>query len=147
MEVAARLPGDAIMMLWHLATGRLLEPAMVDLALGIRPAYPAPTRRAVQRFVAHRPGRLTDVRYAGRPVSWISDDAYWPTVRPTDADAAPRCVSVMVGLPRGSRLGALHDSNGRSASVVVDLPWAADPDTEVPTFVDQVELVIDTEPG
>lgn len=147
MEVAARLPGDAITMLWHLATGRLIEPAMVDLALGIRPDYPAPTRRAVQRFVEHRPGRLADVRYAGRPVSWISDDDYWPTVFPTDADAAPRCVSVMVGLPRGSRLGALHDSNGRSASVVVDLPWDADPDTAVRTFTDRVDLLIDPAPA
>ncbi|HZB50946.1 MAG TPA: hypothetical protein VE547_17800, partial [Mycobacteriales bacterium] len=144
---AARLPGDAITMLWYLATGRLIEPAMVDLALGIRPVYPTPTRRAVQRFVAHRPGRLTDVRYPDRPVSWISEDDYWPTVCPTDPDAAPRCVSVMVGLPRGSRLGALHDSNGRSASVVVDLPWDADADTEVATFTDQVELVIDPEPA
>lgn len=144
MEIAARLPGDAITMLWHLATGRLLEPAMVDLALGVRPAYPAPTRRAVQRFVAHHPGRLTDVGYPGVPVSWIADDCYWPTVAATDPDAGPRCVSVMVGPPRGSRLGAaLHDSNGRSACVVVDMPWDADPDTEVPTFTAQVRLTIE----
>lgn len=144
MEIAARLPGDAITMLWHLATGRLLEPAIVDLALGIRPAYPAPTRRAVQRFVEHRPGRLTDVRHPDVPVSWITDDAYWPSVRPTDPAAAPRCVAVMVGPPRGSRLGAdLHDSHGRSASVVVDLPWTADPAAEIPAFTGQVELVID----
>ncbi|MGW1600640.1 ATP-grasp domain-containing protein, partial [Streptomyces eurythermus] len=60
MEIAARLPGDAITMLWHLATGRPVEPAIVDLALGIEPQYPEPTRRAVQRFVDHRPGRLAD---------------------------------------------------------------------------------------
>jgi hypothetical protein len=147
MEIAARLPGDAIMMLWHLATGKLLEPAMVDLALGIRPDQPAPARRAVQRFVEHRPGLLTDVRYDGVPVSWISDDSYWPTVHPAGADAAPRCVSVMVGLPRGSRLGPLHDSNGRSASVVVDLPADADPVAEVAAVTGRVELVIEPEPG
>ncbi|MBO4207249.1 ATP-grasp domain-containing protein [Micromonospora echinofusca] len=145
MEVAARLPGDAIMVLWHLATGRPLEPAMVDLALGVRPEYPAPTRRAVQRFVEHRPGRLTDVRYAGQTVSWIAEDGYWPTVTPSEAEEPARCVSVMVGLRRGAILGALNESNGRSASVVVDLPWDADPDHDVRAYVDQVELVIDAE--
>ncbi|MCP9986117.1 ATP-grasp domain-containing protein [Streptomyces sudanensis] len=145
MEVAARLPGDAITMLWHLATGRPLEPAIVDLALGVKPEYPVPTRRAVQRFVEHRPGRLTDVRCAGQTVSWIADDGYWPTVAPSDAQAPARCASVMVGLPRGATLGPLSDSSGRSASVVVDLPWEADPDGEAGVYADQVELEIDGE--
>jgi len=146
MEIAARLPGDAIMVLWYLATGKMLEPAMVDLALGIRPDQPAPTRRAVQRFVDHRPGRLQDVRYADDavPVSWTGEDGYWPTVTPAaEPDAPPRCHAVMIGLPRGAALGPLHESNGRSASVVVDLPWSADPDTEVRAFTEQVELVIE----
>jgi len=143
MEVAARLPGDAITMLWYLATGRLIEPAMVDLALGVRTEYPAPTRRAVQRFAHHRPGRLADVHYAGQTVSWITEDGYWPTVTPSDIHGPARCVSVMVGLPRGAELGTLNESNGRSASVVVDLPWEADPDSAVLAFLDQVELVID----
>ena len=145
MEIAARLPGDAIMMLWHLATGRPLEPAMVDLALGVRPDYPAPTRRAVQRYALHHPGRLTDVRYEGQKVSWISEDGYWPAVTPSDPDTPARCVAVMVGLRRGATLGPLNESNGRSACVVVDLPWEADPDSEVIPYVDQIELVIDTE--
>ncbi|MEV6447557.1 MFS transporter [Amycolatopsis sp. NPDC051716] len=147
MEIAARLPGDAIMMLWHLATGRPLEPAMVDLALGVRPEHPAVTRRAVQRFVEHHPGRLTDVRYAGSPVSWISEEGRWPTVEPSAAEAPSRCASVMVGLPRGASLGPLYDSNGRSACVVADLPWGADPETEVAAFVDRVELTIEAEPA
>jgi amino acid efflux transporter len=143
MEIAARLAGGAIPMLWHLATGRSLEPAMVDLALGVRPEYPAPTRRAVQRYVEHRPGRLTDVRYAGQRVSWLAEDGYWPTVTPSDAQDPARCAAVLVNLSRGATLGPLSDSSGRSASVIVDLPWAADPDSEVPGYVDQVELVIE----
>jgi hypothetical protein len=143
MEIAARLAGGAIPVLWHLATGRSLEPAMVDLALGVRPEYPAPTRRAVQRYVEHRPGRLTDVRYAGLPVSWPAEDGYWPTVTPCAAQDPARCAAVLVNLSRGATLGPLSDSSGRSASVVVDLPWAADPDSEVPGYVDQVELVIE----
>ncbi|WP_381562478.1 acetyl-CoA carboxylase biotin carboxylase subunit family protein [Streptomyces eurythermus] len=145
MEIAARLPGDAITMLWHLATGRPVEPAIVDLALGIEPQYPEPTRRAVQRFVDHRPGRLADVRSAAQTVSWIGDDGYWPTVSSTDADAPARCASIMVGLSRGAVLGDLNDSSGRSASVVVDLPLEADPESGTRVFVDQVELHIDAE--
>ncbi|WP_425286479.1 ATP-grasp domain-containing protein [Actinopolyspora xinjiangensis] len=145
MEVAARLPGDAITMLWHLATGQPLEPAIVDLALGVRPEYPVPTRRAVQHFIEHSPGRLTDVRCEGQTVSWIADDGYWPTVAPSSANAPARCASVMVGLPRGAELGPLNDSSGRSASVIVDLPWDAEPDSNVSAYADQVELVIDRE--
>ncbi|MFI0187323.1 acetyl-CoA carboxylase biotin carboxylase subunit family protein [Streptomyces sp. NPDC017082] len=145
MEIAARLPGDAITMLWHLATGQPIEPAIVDLALGIAPRYPQPSRRAVQRFVDHRPGRLMDVRSAAQTVSWIGDDGYWPTVTSSEADAPARCASIMVGLSRGASLGTLHDSSGRSASVVVDLPWEADPVSETRVFVDQVELTIEAE--
>jgi ATP-grasp domain len=145
MEIAARLPGDAIMMLWHLATGRPLEPAIVDLALGLRPEYPVPTRRAVQRYLEHSPGRLVDVRSAEENVSWIADDGYWPTVEPSATEGPARCASVLVGLPRGSRLGPLNDSFGRSASVVVDLPWEADPDVEARACLEHVELVIDEE--
>ncbi|MET8616902.1 ATP-grasp domain-containing protein [Streptomyces albidoflavus] len=142
MEVAARLPGDAITMLWHLATGKPIEPAIVDLALGIRPDYPVPARRAVQRFVEHTAGaRLADVRCASAPVSWIGEDGYWPTVEPSGADAPARAASVMVGLAPGATLGALHDSSGRCASVVVDLPWEADPDSATTPFADQVEVV------
>ncbi|SEK91414.1 ATP-grasp domain-containing protein [Streptacidiphilus jiangxiensis] len=144
MEIAARLPGDAITMLWNLATGLPLEPAIVDLALGVRPDYPAPTRRALQRFTEHRPGRLVDVTCAEAPVSWISEDAFWPIAVPSaDPQAPARAVSVMVGVPRGTELGALNDSYGRSASVVVDLPWEAEPDREAHTFTDRVELVIE----
>lgn len=145
MEIAARLPGDAIMMMWHLATGLPLEPAIVDLALGVKPEYPEPARRAAQRFVEHRPGRLTDVRYEGQTVSWIADDGYWPAVTPSDAQAPARCAAVMVGLQRGASLGTLNDSYGRSASVVVDLPWEADADSAVSAYADQVELVIEAD--
>ncbi|MFF2774391.1 acetyl-CoA carboxylase biotin carboxylase subunit family protein [Streptomyces sp. NPDC058052] len=147
MEIAARLPGDAITMMWHLATGRPIEPAIVDLALGVRPDYPTPTRRAVQRFVEHTPGRLTDVRYEGEPVSWIVDDAFWPSVEATTPDAPARCASVMVALPRNARLGTLADSSGRSAYVVADLPWDADPVAEVRAYTDRVELTVEPDPA
>ncbi|MGW1606153.1 hypothetical protein [Streptomyces eurythermus] len=51
----------------------------------------------------------------------------------------------MVGLSRGAVLGDLNDSSGRSASVVVDLPLDADPESGTRVFVDQVELHIDAE--
>jgi hypothetical protein len=76
-------------------------------------------------------------------VSWIAEDGYWPAVVPSSADAPARCASVMVGLTRGTRLGTLNDSNGRSACVVVDLPLAVDPEPEVAAHVSQVELTIE----
>jgi hypothetical protein len=53
----------------------------------------------------------------------------------------------MVGLPRGSRLGTLADSSGRSAYVVADLPWDADPDAEVRAYAARVELTIEADPA
>jgi biotin carboxylase len=128
MEVAARLPGDAITFLWELATGQSVEPVMIDLALGVQTSYPVPRRRARQQFLDHPHGILRDVTADGIPVCWHSLDDRWPQFIPLPADAPARAHAVLVGRVPGDRLGAQVDSGHRSACVIVDGPLQADLD-------------------
>ncbi|MFF7364753.1 ATP-grasp domain-containing protein [Streptomyces sp. NPDC008125] len=128
MEVAVRLPGDAITFLWELATGEPVETVMIDLALGLPAAYPAPRRRARQQFVDHPHGRLNDVTAESLPVSWPSRDDAWPFHSPVAADAEAGARGVLVGRLPGDVLGPQLDSGHRSASVIVDAPLDEDID-------------------
>src|SRR5690606_34948039 len=50
MEIAARPPGDACLHLYHLTTGRPIEGALIEAALGHPVSYPRPARRARQVY-------------------------------------------------------------------------------------------------
>jgi biotin carboxylase len=122
MEVATRLPGDGITFLWELATGRPLEPVMLDLALGVATSYPAPRRRAAQLYLEHPYGPLADVASVGAPVSWVTRDDRWPDFVPLEPAAPARGHAVLVTQEVGTVLGPQTDSEARSVSVVVDAP-------------------------
>ena len=133
MEVAARVPGDGITLLWELATGVAMEPVLLDLALSVGTAYPAPRRRARHLYLDHPHGRLVDVVSTAAPVSWVARDRRWPVPVPEAADAAPRCAAVMVSRLPGDRLGDWSDSTARSVSVICDGP--------LQQSLDEVELL------
>jgi len=143
MEVAARLPGDAITFLWELATGQPVEPVMLDLALGAPAAYPAPRRRARQHFVDHPHGVLRDVTTDGVAVSWPSRDDRWPELAPLPANAPAQARAVLVVRLPGERLGVQVDSGHRSASVIVDVPLRTDLESVTEAAVERVTLVVD----
>ncbi|MGW5422014.1 ATP-grasp domain-containing protein [Streptomyces sp. NPDC003943] len=126
MEVAVRPPGDAITKLWHLASGRPLEPALLDLALGERPLVAPARRRARQLYLDHPHGALADVTCDETAASWITRDGAWPEFVPTTPDAPPRLCAVIVTREPGDRLGELTDSGGRAVSIVVDAPEGED---------------------
>lgn len=147
MEVATRLPGDAITFLWELATGQPLEPAMVDLALGVPTSYPAPRRRAVQVYLDHPYGLLRDVGSTGAPVSWVSRDDRWPDFRPQPADAPAREHAVLVTQQVGDRLGPQTDSEARSVSVVFDAALDAEVRPLAEAYAATVTITVDAEPG
>jgi hypothetical protein len=139
MEIAARLPGDAITRLWHLAHAEPLEPAVLDLALGIRPGPRTARRRAQQFYLDHPPGTLADVvvedvgtdagaEAAKVTAAWTVDEASWPQMRPVADDAPPALHAVVVGRQRGDLLGEATESGGRSVSVIVDGPLDAGTD-------------------
>lgn len=143
MEVAARLPGDAITFLWELATGQPVEPVLLDLALGVPTAYPEPRRRSRQHFLPHPHGALADVTADGIEVAWPSRDNRWPVFGVLEADAPATAHSVLVGRMPGDVLGDQVDSGHRSASLLIDTPLDADLDTETERAAERVEIVVD----
>ncbi|MBT0768286.1 ATP-grasp domain-containing protein [Kineosporia sp. J2-2] len=123
MEVAARTPGDALLLLYRLATGRSMEEAVLRISLGEPADYPLPRRSARQVYVEHPAGAvLRDVTYDGpadepvRQPVWLADaGGQWPQL---PAASGLRAVFVLVG--RGTTLRAIGSSDDRAVTFVVD---------------------------
>lgn len=131
MEIAARPPGDGCLHLHHLATGRPVEPALVEVALGGRVDHPEPVRRARQTYFEHEPGELRDVavRSAGDgPPAWVVDTGCWPPLEPVAADAPAGLRAVLVLKERGERLRPITESGDRAVTAIFDAPLDADVD-------------------
>ncbi|WP_405015702.1 ATP-grasp domain-containing protein [Kitasatospora sp. NBC_00070] len=124
IEIAARPPGDSIMALHWLATGRPLEDAVVAVAVGERPDPVRPSRYARQVYLPHRPGVLADLTVD----PGLETEPQWfdpAVVRAQVADcAAPgdlsalRCVVALK--PAGTTLHPIRQSGDRAAMFVVD---------------------------
>ncbi|WP_019854056.1 ATP-grasp domain-containing protein [Actinopolyspora mortivallis] len=143
MEMAARLPGDAITFLWELATGRSLEPVLLDLALGETIEYPRPRRRARQYFTEHPHGVLRDVTAGENDVYWVARDDRWPRFEPVDAEDPTGVRAVLVGRAPGVVLGDQTDSGQRSVSVVFDAPLDEDVEKATKESIDNIEILVD----
>jgi hypothetical protein len=143
MEVATRLPGDGITFLWELATGKPLEPVMIDLALGGPTTYPTPRRRAAQVYLEHPFGTLRDVTSTGAPVHWVTRDDVWPAFTPQATHAPAKDHAVIVTMVAGDTLGPQTDSEARSASVVFDLPFGEPVEPLAKEYADTVTITVD----
>jgi hypothetical protein len=130
MEVAARTPGDGIMVLYHLATGRRMEPEILRIALGETADYPAARRFARQVYVAHTPGTLVDVTvdWPGVEPVWVNDGNPWPEMEPLPADHPPGLRAVVVYESRGAALGPIRSSDDRAVTFFIDAPTLAELD-------------------
>jgi biotin carboxylase len=127
MEVAGRVPGDAILPLYLLATGAPVETSLVDIALGEPASYPAPRRFARQVYLDHEPGVLEDVAvdWPGLAPQWIGASGVWPQIEPGPADDGPTLRAVLVLKERGAALRPIESSDDRSVTFLID---AATPD-------------------
>ncbi|AKK26088.1 ATP-grasp domain-containing protein [Mycobacterium sp. EPa45] len=130
MEVAARTPGDGIMVLYHLATGRRMEPEILRIALGEAADYPAARRYTRQVYVAHTPGTLVDVTIDWNGVApvWVDDGNPWPDMAPLPPDHPPALRAVLVYEPRGATLGPIRSSDDRAVTFFIDAPTLAELD-------------------
>jgi len=130
MEVAARTPGDGIMVLYHLATGRRMEPEILRIALGETADYPAARRFTRQVYVAHTPGTLVDVtvNWAGVEPVWVNDGNPWPDMEALPADHPPALRAVLVYEPIGTQLGPIRSSDDRAVTFFIDAPTLAELD-------------------
>jgi biotin carboxylase len=124
MEVAARTPGDGLLPLYHLATGEPMEPQIVRIALGEPARYPAPQRYARQVYLDHPLGVLHDVevRWPNIRPRWVGADGDWPVMVPGGRDDCAALRAVLVLKTRGTRLGALRESDDRAVTFLVDAP-------------------------
>jgi hypothetical protein len=127
MEVAARTPGDGIMVLYRLATGWRMEPEILRIALGEPADYPAARRFARQVYVAHEPGELVDVTvdWPGVEPLWVNNGSPWPDIPalPAHAPAALRAVFVYEAV--GTKLGPIRSSDDRAVTFFIDAPTLA----------------------
>ncbi|WP_433499989.1 ATP-grasp domain-containing protein [Sphaerimonospora sp. CA-214678] len=130
MEVAARTPGDGITVLYHLATGRPLEPEIIRIALGEAAAYPRPLRHAREVYLEHEAGVLGDVTvdWPGVVPHRIRPGDQWPELTPGADDDPPTLRAVFVQKERGRRLGPLHSSEDRLANFFIDASTLAELD-------------------
>lgn len=122
MEIAGRTPGDGLLVLYQLATGRPLEPEIIRIALGEPARYPAPSRFTRQVYLDHAPGVLAGVtlRWPGLEPTWISDSGVWPDIEPGEAHDPPTLRAVLVLKSRGSLLPPLADSDDRTVTFFMD---------------------------
>lgn len=130
IEVAARTPGDGIMVLYRLATGRQMEPEILRIALGEPADYPEARRYARQVYVGHRPGILADVQvdWPGVEARWVDDGKPWPDIPALPADAPPALRAVFVYEARGAKLGPIRSSDDRAVTFFIDAPTIAELD-------------------
>jgi hypothetical protein len=130
IEVAARTPGDGIMVLYRLATGRRMEPEILRIALGEPADYPATRRYARQVYVGHRPGTLVDVEvdWPGVEARWVNEGNPWPDIPALPADDPPALRAVLVYEARGAELGPIRSSDDRAVTFFIDAPTIAELD-------------------
>ncbi|MGW8331165.1 ATP-grasp domain-containing protein [Streptomyces sp. NPDC055897] len=122
MEIAARTPGDGLLVLYELATGEALEPHILRTALGEPTTYPAPRRCTRQVYVEHRPGRLLDVRLDWPNVTpaWLGSGGLWPVLQPGAADDPPTLRALFVLTERNAVLAPLASSDDRVVTFFID---------------------------
>jgi ATP-grasp domain len=130
MEVAARTPGDGIMVLYRLATGRPMEPEILRIALGEAADYPEAQRYARQVYVEHRPGTLVavEVDWPGVEARWVNDGNPWPDIPALAADAPAALRAVFVYESLGTKLGPIRSSDDRAVTFFIDAPTIAELD-------------------
>ena len=130
MEVAARTPGDGLLVLYQLATGYPMEPEILRVALGEPASYPPPRRYARQVYLEHEAGVLDDVTvsWPGVEPEWISDSGVWPEIKPGQPEDEPTLRAVLVLKQRGSELVTLSDSDDRSVTFFIDAASPAELD-------------------
>ncbi|WP_035799617.1 ATP-grasp domain-containing protein [Kitasatospora mediocidica] len=144
MEVAGRPPGGAIAKLWQLTGEIEVEPALLDLMLGCRPAAGPARRQAAQLYLDHPHGVLRGVGSGPDvPVAWVTEDGRWPEFDAAAADHPARCHAVVVTKSRGDLLGDQVSNGDRAVSVIVDCPLDGDLDAVADRFAAAVRIDAD----
>ncbi|WP_234440523.1 ATP-grasp domain-containing protein [Streptomyces rimosus] len=131
MEVAVRTPGDGLLPLYHLATGRPMEPDILRIALGEPVTRPEPARYARQVYLETPHGILRDVTVhpaLGVEPVWAANGQPWPDLAP-GRPGDPAALRAVIVLKRpGTRVGPLTESGDRVVTFLIDAPTSAELD-------------------
>lgn len=145
MELAVRTPGDGLLPLYHLATGRPMEPDILRIVLGEPVAPPLLVRHARQVYLETGPGVLRDIAVhhpqAG-PVVWTANGGSWPEIVPGAADEPATLRAVLTLKPRGARVGPLTESGDRVVTYLIDAPSPDELDRLEAEVTDSIEVSI-----
>lgn len=149
MEVAARTPGDGLMILYQLACGNSMEPEIVKIALGEPAAFPQPVRVARQVYIPHEPGILRGVELSSQrvPVQWIAENETWPNVIPGNKDDAPTLRAVFVLKALGDVLTPLRSSDDRAVTFFIDAKTDAELDELERQICSEINIVVGSNHG
>jgi hypothetical protein len=147
MEVALRPPGDGLLDLYRLVTGVSFEEAIVDLAIGERPAAPQIARCARQvYFEGPVGGKLLDVTISDQlsggapacpPPVFLGDGMLPPPLRGTEHGL----VRVLVDLPRHTTLVHPRAAADRCGSVLIAAPTPEELDEMEAEIVDGLQVI------
>ncbi|WP_034274101.1 ATP-grasp domain-containing protein [Haloechinothrix halophila] len=144
MEIAARTPGDGLLVLYELATGQPLEPQIVRVALGEPASYPQPHRVARQVYVEHPLGVLEDVQldWSGVEPDWLGEGGLWPYLPPGNPEDPPALRAVFVQKEKGTRLEPLRSSDDRAVTFFIDAPTVEQLDTLHAEVLSALDIVV-----
>ncbi|MFD6878680.1 MULTISPECIES: acetyl-CoA carboxylase biotin carboxylase subunit family protein [unclassified Streptomyces] len=147
MEVAARTPGDGLVALYHLATGRPMEPEIIRIALGEGADYPPPRRFTRQVYLEHEAGCLADVTldWPGVRPQWVGEAGTWPDCAPGEPQDGPALRALLVLKEAGARLQPLACSDDRAVTFLIDAPTPEGLDALERAVRAAVTVVVDPE--
>lgn len=147
MEIAARTPGDGLLVLYELSTGQPLEPQITRIALGEPATYPRPSRFARQVYLEHRPGRLNDVSvsWPGVEPVWVGASGLWPKVGSGPVGDGPTLRAVFVLANKGAAVGPLRSSDDRVVTFFIDAATVAELDALEEAVRSSITLDIDAQ--
>ena len=128
IELAARPPGDGLMQLYQLSTGKRLEQTIVELCLGEAPRHPKPQAFARQIYFGPHQGKIDSVASEHGnllPVHYCNTQRPRPSVPLHEPMAKGGLQQVLVEQPIGSEIPSLRKAQDRIGSFIFSAPtWA-----------------------
>lgn len=121
IELAARPPGDGLMQLYQLTSGKRLEETIIEVLLGEEAAHPAPTSYARQIYFDPCRGRINGiVSRGGRPlpVHHCNEERPRPRVTGSDHTATFGVNQILIERAMGSEVPPLRGADDRIGSYI-----------------------------
>lgn len=143
MEIAARPPGDGIFSMYQLATGKLIEEAILLTVMGHQADYPKPVRYTQQIYLRHTPGILTKVRFpeSAIEVNCFPESKIYQREYRFDPSLPATVREIVLEHKEGDELGKMTGPEARLGWVMLDAPNPDDLSGCALRFLRPIEVV------